>query len=327
MPQVVIEDPILNSPFQEPSRHFRFDEENSITNEIVPGRRPSTAIVPVARPRARRNDPQQVLPGDFSQDRAEPNKLVNDVRLHVGRWRQGGHSGVTATTRRLLDYWRDPARDRKLFFCQIEALETAIYLAEVSNKFTPHLQNELRDIAEAANPGLRREALKMATGSGKKVVMAMIIAWQVLNKRANPQDARFTDAFLIVTPGITVKDRLEVLWPNNPSNYYAERDIVPAWQRDQLEQARIVITNYHSFLPREKINVRETQRQFWPATIHCGPASSPNPPPTLFAASAAKTLVRRRTSLSSTTKPTIATVQIRSMTIRRRLATRTRAPK
>jgi len=258
--QVVIENPILNSPFEEPSRHFRFNEENSITDEIVLGRRPSTAIVPVARPRSRKNDLQQMLPGDFSQDRAEPNKLVNDIRIYIGRWRQGGHSGITATTRRLLDYWLDPSRDRKLFFCQIEALETAIYLAEVSNKFTPHIQNELRDIAEAANPGLSRQALKMATGSGKTVVMAMLIAWQTLNKRSNPQDARFTDAFLVVTPGITVKDRLEVLKPNNPSNYYAERDIVPSWQRDQLEQARIVITNYHSFLPREKIKVAKNTK-------------------------------------------------------------------
>jgi type III restriction enzyme len=258
--QVVIENPILNSPFAEPSRHFRFDETNSITSEVVSGRRPSTQNVPVARPRSRRNDPQQLLPGDFSQDRSEPNRLVNDIRLHVGRWRQGGYSGVTATTRRLLDYWLDPTRDRKLFFCQIEAMETAIYLAEVANKFTPHLHNDLREINEAANPGLRREAFKMATGSGKTVVMAMLIAWQTLNKRANPQDSRFTDSFLIVTPGITVKDRLEVLKPNNPSNYYAERDIVPAWQREQLEQARIVITNYNSFLPRETIKVSKNTR-------------------------------------------------------------------
>ncbi|MDQ2844637.1 MAG: DEAD/DEAH box helicase family protein [Acidobacteriota bacterium] len=258
--QVVIENPIINSPFLEPSRHFRFDENNSITTEILPGRRPSSHVVPVAQPRARRNAAQQQLPGDFSQDLNEPNKLVNDIRLNVGRWRSGGYSGITATTRRLLDYWTDPARERRLFFCQIEALETAIYLAEAANKFTPHLRNDLRDVNEASNPGLYREAFKMATGSGKTVVMAMLIAWHTLNKRANPQDARFSDSFLIVTPGITVKDRLEVLKPNNPANYYAERDIVPMWQRDQLEQARIVITNYHSFLPREKEKVTKTTK-------------------------------------------------------------------
>jgi type III restriction enzyme len=252
MRQAVIENPILNPPFAEPARHFRFDENNSITTEIVAGRRLSSHVVPVAQPRSRRDNAQQQLPGDFSQDVNKPNELVNDIRLHVGRWRAGGYSGVTATTRRLLDYWVDPNRERKLFFCQIEALETAIYLAEVSNKFTPHLRNQVRAANEAANPGLYREAFKMATGSGKTVVMAMLIAWQVLNKRANPQDARFTDAFLIVTPGITVKDRLRVVMPNDAGNYYAERDLVPSWQRDQLEQARIVITNYHQFLPREK---------------------------------------------------------------------------
>ena len=260
MSQVVIENPIINSPFLEPLRHFRFDENNSITTEVLPGRRPSSHVVPVAQPRSRRSAAQQQLPGDFSQDLNAPNELVNDIRLHVGRWRSGGYSGITATTRRLLDYWNDPARDRRLFFCQIEALETAIYLAEVANKFTPHLRNDLRTVNEASNPGLYREAFKMATGSGKTVVMAMLIAWHTLNKKANPQDARFSDSFLIVTPGITVKDRLEVLKPNNPANYYAERDIVPMWQRDQLEQARIVITNYHAFLPREKEKVSKTTK-------------------------------------------------------------------
>ena len=260
MKQVAIENPILNSPYVEPTRHFKFDDANSITAEVLTGRRPSSHVVPVAQPRARRGGLQQTLPGDFSQDLNKPNALVNDIRLNVGRWRMGGYSGVTATTRRLLDYWNDPQRDRRLFFCQLEALETAIYLAEVANKFAPHLRNQLRDANQAANPGLYREALKMATGSGKTVVMAMLIAWHTLNKRANPQDSRFTDTFLIVTPGITVKDRLRVLHPNDANNYYAERDLVPAWQRDQLEQARIVLTNYHAFLPREKEKVSKTTK-------------------------------------------------------------------
>jgi Type III restriction enzyme, res subunit len=295
--QVVIENPILNSPYEEPSRHFRFDQENSITNEVVSGRRPSTAIVPVARPRSRRHDPQQMLPGDFSQDRAEPNKLVNDIRLHVGRWRQGGHSGVTATTRRLLDYWRDPARDRKLFFCQIEALETAIYLSEVSNKFTPHLQNELRDIAEAANPGLRREAFKMATGSGKTVVMAMIIAWQALNKHANPQDARFTDAFLIVTPGMNVTS--------------SQHGSGTSWNR----LASLLPTTIR-FCRARKSKSRKTRRQSWPATTRHSRVSSSSPRPMWFVGFAVRTSARRKTFSFSTTKPIIATARTLNTTSR-----------
>jgi type III restriction enzyme len=108
-------------------------------------------------------------------------------------------------------------------------LETAIYLAEVAGRYgDAWIENQLREKAQDANPLLYRVAFKMATGSGKTVVMAMLIAWQVLNKLANPQDARFTDAFLIVTPGITIRDRLRVLRPNDPDNYYRQLDVIPA---------------------------------------------------------------------------------------------------
>jgi Type III restriction enzyme, res subunit len=96
-------------------------------------------------------------------------------------------------------------------------------------------------------------AFKMATGSGKTVVMAMLIAWHTLNKQANPQDGRFSDTFLIVTPGITIRDRLRVLFPNDPENYYRQRDLVSAQQQEQLGQAKIIITNYHAFQLREKV--------------------------------------------------------------------------
>ena len=115
------------------------------------------------------------------------------------------------------------------------------------------IENSLREANDTSNPGLPRLALKMATGSGKTVVMTMLIAWHVLNKLANPQDARFSDTFLIVTPGITIRDRLRVLLPNDPQNYYRQRDIVSAEPLEQLGQAKILITNYHAFLPRETV--------------------------------------------------------------------------
>ncbi|MBI4188583.1 MAG: DEAD/DEAH box helicase family protein, partial [Chloroflexi bacterium] len=158
----------------------------------------------------------------------------------------------TKTTRHLLEYWTNPDRERKLFFCQIEALETAIYLSEVANKFNDSwIENTIREQNEANNPGLYRIAFKMATGSGKTVVMAMLIAWQVLNKLADPQNAKFTDSFLIVTPGITIRDRLRVLYPNDPQNYYQQRDIVPLSQMDELGRAKILITNFHTFKLKE----------------------------------------------------------------------------
>src|SRR5207302_691548 len=127
-------------------------------------------------------------------------------------------------------------RERPLFFCQVEALETVIFLAEAAGKESggSYLQNEIRRFNEDANPGLFRVAHKMATGTGKTVLMAMLIAWQTLNKAANPQDGRFSDAFLVVCPGITIRDRLRVVLPNDPNNYYRERDLVPPELRDDL---------------------------------------------------------------------------------------------
>ncbi len=252
MSQVVIENPIINSPFDEPARHFRFSDEG-ITSEIVDGRRTSSYFVPIAKPK-KKGAKQLQFETEWTQDRIEENKLVNDIRRRVAMWRKGGYLGVTPTTARLIAYWTDPNREKKLFFCQNEALETAIYITEVAKKYgDAWIENALREANDTSNPGLPRTAFKMATGSGKTVVMAMLIAWHTLNKRANPQDARFSDTFLIVTPGITIRDRLRVLWPNDPENYYRQRNIVPAQLQDQLGQAKIIITNYPAFQLREKV--------------------------------------------------------------------------
>ncbi len=184
----------------------------------------------------------------------EENKFINQVRARVALWRQGGYLGLTRTTAQLLDYWRRPERERKLFFCQIEALETIIYVTEVAGRYgDAWIENDLARFNADANPRLYRLAIKMATGSGKTVVMAMLIAWHALNKLANPQDKRFADAFLIVTPGITIRDRLRVLLPNDPQNYYRALDIVPADQLAALGQAKVLVTNFHTFKLRERL--------------------------------------------------------------------------
>jgi type III restriction enzyme len=251
MAQVVIENPVLNSPFEEPGRHFQFDDEG-ITNVVVSERRSSSYFVPIARPRKRGK--QLIFDTEWTQDRVEENKAVNRVRQRVKLWRDGGYVGVTPTTKRLLAYWTRPDRERKLFFCQIEAAETAIYITEVARKYgDAWIDNDLRDANDQANPGLPRMALKLATGAGKTVVMAMLIAWHALNKFANPQDARFSDTFLIVTPGITIRDRLRVLLPSDPDNYYRQRDVLSSEALSQLAQAKILITNYHAFKAREKV--------------------------------------------------------------------------
>src|SRR3989338_4742578 len=252
MKQVIIENPIINSPFEEPTKHFRFNDDG-ITDEIIEARRTSSYFVPIAKSK-KKGANQLQFETEWTQDRIEENKLVNDIRRRVSMWRQGGHVGVTPTTARLIAYWTDPNREKKLFFCQIEALETAIYIAEVAKKYgDAWIENKIQEGNDTSNPGLPRTTFKMATGSGKTVVMGMLIAWHTLNKRANPQDARFSDTFLIVTPGITIRDRLRVLLPNDPENYYRQRDIVPAHLQDQLGQAKILISNFHAFQLREKI--------------------------------------------------------------------------
>jgi len=250
---VIIENPILNSPFTEPNRHFRFSDEG-ITNEVIDGRRASSYFVPIARPR-KKSKQKALFETEWTQDRIIENQVINQIRQRVAIWRKGGYVGVTPTTSRLLHYWVDSDRDKKLFFCQIEALETAIYITEVARKYgDAWIENTLREANDTSNPGLPRIAFKMATGAGKTVVMAMLIAWHALNKFANPQDARFSDTFLLITPGITIRDRLAVLLPNDPNNYYRQRDILPGYLLEQLDRAKILITNFHAFLMREKIS-------------------------------------------------------------------------
>jgi len=252
MKQVVIADPILNSPFEEPSRHFKFNDDG-ITDEVVLSRRISTYFIPIPAPKKRGGN-QMYLPGDWTADRVQENEFINRVRERVSIWRKGGYAGITSVTRRLLEYWQRPGRERRLFFCQIEALETAIYITEVAGRYgDTWIDNSLRDFNASANPLLYRIAFKMATGSGKTLVMAMLIAWQALNKLANTQDARFSDTFLIVTPGITIKDRLRVLLPSDPNNYYRLHDLVPAEEMTELGKIKMVITNFHAFKQREKI--------------------------------------------------------------------------
>jgi type III restriction enzyme len=252
--QVVIENPVINTPFDKPTRHFKFSSEG-ITNEVVDGRRPSSYFVPIARPKKSKGvDQPGLFDTEWTQDRIEENKFINDIRSRVDAWRDGGYFGVTPTTSRLIAYWTDPEREKKLFFCQNEALETAIYIAEVAKLHgETWIENTIREANDTSNPGLPRMASKMATGTGKTVTMTMLIAWHTLNKLANPKDRRFSDTFLVITPGITIKDRLRVLLPNDPDNYYRQRDIVTSEQLEQLKQAKIVITNFHALQLREKI--------------------------------------------------------------------------
>lgn len=247
-----MKNPIINSPYAEPTRHFQADERG-ISDVILDVRRPSSFYIPVPRARIReRQFEMNIAEGAYGREMQRENEFINKVRAKVKAWREGGYTGITRTSRDLLFYWRDENRENKLFFCQIEALETLIFINEVAEKSgEAWILNELRKANNDANPGLFRLAFKMATGSGKTVVMAMMIAYHTLNKVRYPQDTRFTDAFAIITPGITIKDRLDVLKPENPRNYYLARDIVSRQDFELLHQAVVFITNFHQLALRE----------------------------------------------------------------------------
>jgi type III restriction enzyme len=246
----LIENPILNSPFDEPGRYYKFDDDG-ITDEVVQGRRPSSYFIPIAAPKKKTK--QLTFDTQWTADRAKENDDINFIRSRVDLWRGQGYPGITPVTRSLLEYWTRPDRERRLFFCQVEALETLIFLTESAPKGADAgILNRLADALATAGTPLPRQACKMATGSGKTVVMAMAVAWHTLNKRRAPADRRFSDAFLVVTPGITIRDRLRVVLPSDPHNYYQALDLVPPEALAELGTAKIVITNFHAFKPRDR---------------------------------------------------------------------------
>jgi type III restriction enzyme len=263
------ERPILNSPYEYPSRHWELIDGQP-TQRVMERRRPAEYITPIPKPKKKKVPAAQarMVFADGSglstaAQEYDPTPLINELRRHVGQWRLS-YAGVTPETARLLDHWRHHQfASFRPFFCQVEAVETAIWLTEVApstaagRQFVEHLESANQN----ANPDLPlRLALKLATGAGKTTVMAMIIAWQTVNAVRHPQSSRFTRGFLVVTPGITIKDRLRVLQPNDPDSYYASRELVPADLVEELGRAKIVITNYHAFKPREKLELSKGGR-------------------------------------------------------------------
>jgi type III restriction enzyme len=267
------EHPILNSPYEYPTRHWELDEQGQPTQQIIERRRRAEFITPIPKPRKRkgRAEQQQIVfdegKGLSTQEQQYHTAIINSVRQHVDEWRSlpnPNHWQVTPETARLLQHWRHHKFSNiRPFFCQLEAIETAIWLTEVApnagkaqKSFLEHLANANND----ANPELMRLALKLATGAGKTTVMAMLIAWQTINAVRRPNSNKFTRGFLIVAPGLTIRDRLRVLQPNDPDSYYANRELIPSDMIGDLERAKIVITNYHALKLRERMELSKGGR-------------------------------------------------------------------
>ncbi len=271
-----VENPILCSPYKEPDQHWLYDTRTGIPSKM-PKRRPASYWFKTERT----GSAQMSL---LAEEERDDLPLVNALREDVKRWRESGWESASETTKKLLRHWWREDRSRRLFFCQIEAVETIIYLQEILSqgkkpRWTPKLGlDEFQALRRGENPkpeewhariaqhpklvdlpherGLKpisRYGAKMATGSGKTVVMAMLISWAFCNRGTKPGDPRFSRRALIVCPNLTIKERLSVLSPGDPNNYYEKFDLVPSSLRPELTKGKMLVTNWHWFSPESEV--------------------------------------------------------------------------
>lgn len=266
--------PILCTPYDEPLWHWLYDTQTGAATRTQ-GRRAASYWF-----RSERTSSGQL--SAFAQEESDPLELVNALRDDVRRWRASQWEGATPVTKQLLRHWTRTDRSRRLFFCQVEAVETIIYLNEIlgsgrTPRFRPRLSLEdfahLRrgervsfiseerlgryaSLVDQPNdtefPPLHRYGCKMATGSGKTIVMAMIIAWSFCNRGRVPGNDRFPSAALIVCPNLTIKERLQVLRPEDAANYYEQFEILPGPFISELRKGLVLVTNWHGFAPESE---------------------------------------------------------------------------
>ena len=272
MANLFFDHPVLNSPYASPTRHWELDEAGQPTQRVIESRRRADYVTPIPKPKKKKSDRQQDLElGSANVPERDQNlsinATINEIRSQVSNWRSLPNSndwGVTPETARLLHHWRHyQFSGQRPFFCQVEAVETVIWLTEVApslGKTSKAILEHLENANHEANPELMRLALKLATGTGKTTVMAMLIAWQTINAVRRPQSKKFSRGFLVVAPGLTIRDRLRVLQPNDPDSYYARRELVPSDLQDDVNRAKIVITNYHAFKLRERLDLSKGGR-------------------------------------------------------------------
>ena len=261
-----VESPIINSPFYEPSFHWQIRKgEPPVKAE---GRRPASYYfrVPEHAQRGRRQGGAQDLFGEPDVGQEEELALVNLLRQRVAAWRTGEltgrqYDGVSPVSRELLTLWRSEDRMQRLFFAQVEAAETIMFLTEAAEPYRKDIPKVPTDEpgAEAKAQGFRafaRYACKMATGTGKTTVMGMLAAWSILNRVAAPTDDRFSDTVLIVCPNVTIRERLQELNPaRGDLSLYRTRQLVPPHRMEELRRGEVMIANWHRLAKQETSNV------------------------------------------------------------------------
>jgi type III restriction enzyme len=271
-----VNNPILCNPYRLPDRHWVYDTQTGDARE-EPVRRSAGYWY-----KTKRTGSAQMSLSGFAEENFDDLPLVNLLREDVARWRGSKYENATQVTKQLLAWWAREDRERRLFFCQLEAVETIIYLAEILGsgrrpRWNPKLSIEdyqalmqgrapgfiasaeksvvptLMDRPnEAGTAGLVRYGCKMATGSGKTVVMAMLLAWAFCNRGRVPGDTRFPDAALIVCPNLTIRDRLQVLRPETRDNYFEQFDVVPSQLMPEMQKGKVLVTNWHLFAPESE---------------------------------------------------------------------------
>ena len=271
-----VDKPIICSPYEEPKDHWLYDRKTG-----QPSRAGSRRLAGYWYKTERTGSTQGEL---FAEEERDDLPLVNRLREDVRRWRDADYRGASTVTKELLRHWARADRPRRLFFCQREAVETIIYLAEMRipgrSRRTGFQNFDLSDddlrkllsgdrpsfdlaaedyfptlldkVGDASLKGLRRLGCKMATGSGKTVVMSMLIAWAFCNRGQNPESTEFPNSVLVCCPNLTVKERLQVLRPEQPDNYYAAFDIVPMKYRPLMQKGKVLVTNWHGFAPESE---------------------------------------------------------------------------
>ena len=276
IPVQPVEDPILCSPYEKPDAHWLYDTRTGVPSK-APGRRPASYWYKSERTGSAQLDL-------LAEEERDDLPLVNALRADVERWRDSGWRGASETTKRLLRHWRRADRPRRLFFCQLEAVETVVYLREMLTRgrtprrkpalalaefealgrgVNPRPESWVAKVAQhprlvdaPARPGLKpipRYACKMATGSGKTVVMAMLAAWAFCNRGVTPGDPRYPRRALVVCPNLTIRERLRVLRPGVPGNYYEAFDLVPSPLRPELAKGKVLVVNWHRLGPEPEV--------------------------------------------------------------------------
>lgn len=277
LPIQPLENPIICNPYEKPITHWLYDKKTGAATQAG-FRRDAGYWYKTDKT----GSSQQAL---FTEEERDDLPLVNALRREVERWREAQYHGGTEVTKTLLKHWAAKDRPRRLFFCQREAVETIIYLAEIRipgrsgrtgfRKFDL-TEDDLRRLLRAERPSfatgpsdffpvlidadpnqpdalpLRRLGCKMATGSGKTVVMAMLVSWAFCNRGVNPGSKEFPSAVLVNCPNLTVKERLQVLRPENPENYYAAFDLVPLKYRPLMQSGKVLVENWHHFNPESE---------------------------------------------------------------------------